>query len=144
MRSLKLQVLGNIGQDATVSEVNGRFCINFSIAHNKKWMDSDGVKREQTTWVNCGLWKDKREKTSIAQYLKAGTIVLVDGVPEVRQYKSKDGQMVASLQLNVANIELAGNATQKTDNRPTQTQATHEPAGLPSAYSGEVEDDLPY
>ena len=98
MSKLTMQILGNIGQDATVSEIAGRFCINFSVAHNQQFTDNDGVVRKITTWVNCGYWKDKREKTAIAQYLKAGTYVAVDGIPSHRQYKNKDGQMVVSFQ----------------------------------------------
>jgi single-stranded DNA-binding protein len=43
MSLAKITVLGNIGQDAQVREVNGRYAINFSIAHNRKWTDNDGV-----------------------------------------------------------------------------------------------------
>ncbi|MCL4482224.1 MAG: single-stranded DNA-binding protein [Bacteroidetes bacterium] len=142
MSALKLQVLGNIGQDATVSEVNGRFCINFSVAHNKQFTDNDGVLRKITTWVNCGYWKDKREKTAIAQYLKAGTIVLVEGTPEVRQYKNKDGQMVASLQCNVTSINLAGSAQKSTDEPHVKQEKQPEPEF--SGTAPENEDDLAF
>ncbi len=142
MSLLKLQVLGNIGQDATVSEVNGRFCVNFSVAHNKQFTDNDGVLRKITTWVSCGYWKDDKKKTVIAQYLKAGTIVLVEGVPEVRQYKNKDGQMVVSLQCNVSNINLAGTA-QKTENAQ-QVPQEKVPVSEFSAGTGEEANDLPF
>ena len=144
MSSLTLQILGNIGQDATVNEVNGRFCVNFSIAHNRKWTDSDGVERKQTTWVNCGLWKDKREKTAIAQYLKAGTVVLVYGVPEIR-YKNKDGQTIASLQCNVTNINLAGNSPQKADTGSQKHEPEHEVAEMPGSFiNTDGSDGMPF
>lgn len=142
MSLLKLQVLGNIGQDATVSEVNGRFCINFSVAHNKQFTDNDGVLRKITTWVNCGYWKDDRKKTVIAQYLKAGTIVLVEGTPEVRQYKNKEGQMVCSLQCNVTNINLAGTAQRA--NEESHAKSEKEPVPEFSGMPTGSEDDLPF
>ena len=145
MSVLNLQILGNIGQDATVNEVNGRFCINFSIAHNRKWTDADGVERKSTTWVNCGFWKDKREKTEVAKYLKAGTIVLVDGTPEVRQYKNKDGQMISSLQCNVTNLNLAGTAQPKTDGGHAAEVLEPADRELPGAGSStDGGDDLPF
>ena len=110
MSFAKISVLGNIGQDAEVREVNGRFAINFSIAHNRRWTDSDGVKRENTTWFSCAIWKDSRDKIKIAEYLKAGQIVLVEGMPEVRTYKNKDGITVAALNVNVSEIFFAGSA----------------------------------
>lgn len=110
MSFVKVQILGNIGQDAEIREINGRFAINFSIAHNRKWTDSDNVKRELTTWFSCAIWKDSREKTKVAEYLKAGQIVMVEGVPEVRTYKNKDGVTVASLNVNVSDFYFAGSA----------------------------------
>lgn len=145
MSELTMQVLGNIGQDATVSEVNGRFCINFSIAHNRKWVDNDGVERKSTTWVNCGYWKDKREKTGIAQYLKAGSVVLVGGIPEVRQYKNKDGQVVASLQCNVTSLALAGSAPVAGEKTPKADAVVPAGADLPGSDGGQDgPDDLPF
>ncbi|MEI6565290.1 MAG: single-stranded DNA-binding protein [Verrucomicrobiota bacterium] len=142
MSHLKLQVLGNIGQDATVSEVNGRFCVNFSVAHNKQFTDNDGVLRKITTWVSCGYWKDDRKKTAIAQYLKAGTIVLVEGTPEVRQYKNKDGQIVSSLQCNVSSINLAGTAQKSSEEQHAKSEKEPEPEF--SGASSTVEDDAPF
>jgi len=148
MSALRLQILGNIGQDATVAEVNGRFCINFSVAHNKQFTDNDGVLRKITTWVNCGLWKDDKKKTEVAKYLKAGTIVLVEGTPEVRQYKNKDGQQVASLQCNVTNVNLAGSAQKASESTPVAHEENHaanvnEPA-TQFADGGNTPDDLPF
>jgi len=142
MSLLKLQVLGNIGQDATISEVNGRFCVNFSVAHNKQFTDNDGILRKITTWVSCGYWKDDKKKTAIAQYLKAGTIVLVEGTPEVRQYKNKDGQMVSSLQCNVSNINLAGTAQKSGEESHAKQEKQPEPEF--QGVDSEGPDDLQF
>jgi len=128
MSFAKISVLGNIGQDAEVREVNGRYAINFSIAHNRKWTDSDGVKRENTTWFSCAIWKESREKTKIAEYLKAGQIVLVEGSPEVRTYKNKDGQTIAALNINVIEVNFAGSVRRdESKNNQSEANGTDDP-----------------
>jgi single-strand DNA-binding protein len=147
MSLAKITVLGNIGQDAQVREVNGRFAINFSIAHNRKWTDNEGVIRESTTWFNCAIWKESREKTKIAEYLKAGQIVLVEGTPEVRTYKNKDGQTIAALSVNVQEINFAGSA-KKEGEKPREPEAemnaNESLEGTNDFGKDPVKDDLPF
>ena len=105
---IKLQVIGNIGQDARISEVNGSKSINFSLAHNRKFADKDGVMIEKTTWVNCTFWRRDGASVEIAKYLTAGTKVFAEGLPETQMYQGKDGRMQSSLNLNVTMVELVG------------------------------------
>ena len=39
---IKMQVIGHLGQDATVNNVNGKSVINFSVAHSEKYKNKDG------------------------------------------------------------------------------------------------------
>jgi len=139
MSFVKLQVLGNIGKDAEIREVNGRFAINFSIAHNRRWTDSDGIKRESTTWFSCAIWKDSREKTKIAEYLKSGQIVMVEGTPELRTFKNKDGVTIAAINVNVSDVHFAGSA-QKTAGQPAEKAAEPVYDSYPE-FNGDPFDD---
>ena len=136
MSLAKITVLGNIGQDAQVREVNGRYAINFSIAHNRKWTDNDGVIRESTTWFSCAIWKETREKTKIAEYLKAGQIVLVEGTPELRTYKNKEGQTIAALNVNVQEINFAGSAKKEGEKAKEPEAGSH--------ANGNLHDEIDY
>lgn len=102
---IKLQVIGNLGQDAKVSETNGQKAINFSIAHNMRTVDNEGVVNETTTWVNCTMWKDKEKSADVVKYLTKGTKVFVEGLPKVKGYK-KDGEHYVSLNLVVQRLDL--------------------------------------
>ncbi|MDE3125010.1 MAG: single-stranded DNA-binding protein [Bacteroidota bacterium] len=102
---IKLQVIGNLGKDAIVNDVNGRKVINFSIAHTERYKDAQGAQKERTTWVECAYWTDR---TAIAPYLKKGTQVYVEGQPDVRTYTTQDGKQGASLSLRIANVQLLG------------------------------------
>lgn len=64
---IKLQVIGNLGRDCVVNNVNGKNVINFSVAHTEKFKDAQGQQKDKTTWVECAYWTDR---TAIAPYLK--------------------------------------------------------------------------
>jgi single-strand DNA-binding protein len=44
----------------------------------------------------------------VAQYLKKGTQVYVEGQPDIRTYTTQDGRNGASLTLRVGNLQLLG------------------------------------
>jgi single-strand DNA-binding protein len=102
---IKLQIVGNLGKDCIVNEVNGRKVINFSVAHTERYKDSQGNQKERTTWVECAYWTDK---TAVSQYLSKGKMVYAEGAPEADAYTKKDGQPGATLRMRVQSIQLLG------------------------------------
>jgi single-strand DNA-binding protein len=102
---IKLQVIGNLGKDALVNNVNGKSVINFTVAHTERFKDAQGNQKDRTTWVDCSYWTDR---TAVAPYLKKGTQVYVDGQPDVRAYTTQDGRQGATLTLRVASVQLLG------------------------------------
>ncbi len=141
---IKLQVIGNLGKDCLTNTVNGKTVMNFNVAHTEKFKDAQGNQKDKTIWVECAYWSDK---TGIAPYLKKGTMVYVEGAPEVRTYPKNDGTTGTSLTLRVMNVQLLGGS-----NRGT------EPSGEPTSYGNnsnrqqnttptdiaEAVDDLPF
>lgn len=136
---IKLQVIGNLGRDAVVNNVNGRSVINFSVAHTEKFKDSSGAQRERTVWVDCAYWTDR---TAIAPYLKKGTQVYVEGGPDVRTYETQDGKQGASLSLRVINIQLLGSKSGNGDGTPTQDSESSSSTSI--SADQDIEDDLPF
>lgn len=102
---IRLQVLGNVGKDPTVNNVNNRVAINFNVAVTEKWKDAAGNQQEKTRWIDCALW---RETGNIAQYIKKGDKIYVEGVPDATTYQKQDGTTVAIQKLRVTNIVLLG------------------------------------
>ena len=102
---IKLQIIGNLGKDCIVKEINGKHVINFSVAHTERFKDSQGVQKERTTWVECAYWTDR---TAIAPYLLKGTTVFAEGSPEAESYTNKEGQPAVTLRMRVQNIQLLG------------------------------------
>ena len=102
---IKLQVIGNLGKDALVNNVNGKTVINFNVAHTERYKDAQGNQKDRTTWVDCSYWTDR---TAVAPYLKKGTQVYVEGTPDVRSYTTADGRNGASLTLRIVSVQLLG------------------------------------
>jgi len=100
---IKLQIIGNLGKDCIVKEVNGKNVINFSVAHTERYKDSQGNQKERTTWVECAYWTDR---TAVAQYLTKGRTVYAEGSPEADAYSNKEGQPAATLRMRVQNVQL--------------------------------------
>ena len=151
---IKLQIVGNLGKDCIVKEVNGKNVINFSVAHTERYKDSQGAQKERTTWVECAYWTDK---TAVAQYLTRGKTVYAEGTPEADAYMNKDNQAAATLRMRVINIQLVGgnsgdgtnqqsaanqgNASEQHHTPPSNQMATNSNSTA-SANSGA--DDLPF
>lgn len=114
---LKTILIGNLGSDAKVKKFDGKQVVSFSVAHNEKYKDSDGVIHEKVLWISCTLWRDR--ETSLAKYLLKGQSVFLEGNPSITTYKNKNGEVVPSFSLKVLNLELLGSkpSAQK-DNAP--------------------------
>ena len=67
--------------------------INFSVAVNKSYKNSEGTKVEKTDWISAVIWKKKDASIKIADYLKKGTKVLIEGEPGVDSFIGKDGKV---------------------------------------------------
>lgn len=138
---LKATLIGNLGKDATVNNVNGKNVINFSVAHTEKWKGADGTPNEKTTWVDCSYWT---EKVGVAPYLLKGQQVYVEGQPEARSFPKNDGSTGVSLSFRVNSIQLLGGAVAQT-NTPTP-QAAPKPAVVvePAYPAADPIDDMPF
>ena len=150
---IKLQIIGNLGKDCIVKEVNGKTVINFSVAHTERFKDAMGNQKERTTWVECAYWT---ERTAIAPYLKKGQQVFVEGTPEVEGYMNKENQPAATLRVRVQNVQLLGSRPENTTQGGQQGYQTAgqnaQPAmagasnfnGNPRGDNSEPADDLPF
>ena len=141
---IKLQIIGNLGKDCIVKEVNGKTVINFSVAHSERFKDAQGNQKERTTWVECAYWTDK---TAIAQYLTKGKTVYAEGSPEADAYTNKEGQVAATLRMRVQNVQLLGGGEGQGSNQGNVTNAgtTIAPVVVNNPETAVVPvDDLPF
>lgn len=148
---IKLQVIGNLGKDCVVNNVNGKNVINFSVAHTEKFKDAQGVQKDKTVWVECAYWTDR---TAIAPYLKKGQQVYAEGIPDIRTYTTKEGAPGSSLSLRINMVQLIGgrgenqggetsSGTGYQNQQPSYNQPPSH-AGVSSNEITEPSDDLPF
>ena len=144
---IKLQIIGNLGKDCIVSDVNGKSVINFSVAHSERYKDAQGNQKERTTWVECAYWTDR---TNISPYLVKGKTVYVEGSPSADAYTNKEGQVSATLRLRVQSLQLLGGTQtdSSSTNQYTGVNAAAPPKSM-DAVSAEtigaaVDNDLPF
>jgi single-strand DNA-binding protein len=101
-------VVGRLTQDAAVKTLKDeRKVVNFSIAVNDGYTDKKTSKWVATpTFFSCSYWLS----TAIAQRLKKGNLVELNGRVSVNAWKDMQGEANASLNYHVDSIKLHGGA----------------------------------
>jgi len=159
---IKLQIIGNLGKDCIVKEVNGQNVINFSVVHSERYKDKQGNLKERATWVECAYWTDK---TGVVPYLTKGKTVYAEGYPEVDAYTNKDNVAAATLRMRVLSIQLVGgvgegstnpnaggnpnysannNASAGNNNYSSASTPTTSSSMAPVSMASDAADDLPF
>ncbi|MBC7889426.1 MAG: single-stranded DNA-binding protein [Ferruginibacter sp.] len=142
---IKLQIIGNLGKDCIVKEVNGKNVINFSVVHSERYKDIQGNQKERATWVECAYWTDK---TGVVPYLTKGKTVYAEGYPEADAYMNKDNLPSGTLRMRVMSLQLVGGTGGENSSQSSATNSTSSysaPAAAASpVMSTPVADDLPF
>lgn len=109
---LKIEIIGNIGNDAEIKSFNGKEFVSFNVAHTEKFND-----KEYTTWVSVIL---NGNGGNLKQYLKKGAKVFVRGNLSINQYQNKNGQWAVGVNVSATEIQLCG---LKAENAPAHEEA---------------------
>jgi single-strand DNA-binding protein len=108
----KIIVTGALGRDAELKTLpSGKNVLEFSIAVNSGFGDS-----KKTYWWKAKLFGDRAAK--LVEHFVKGTKLLIEGVPELREYEAKDGNgKRISPEIFVTDFEFIGGrqATQTTE-----------------------------
>ncbi|KAF9927733.1 hypothetical protein FBU30_002936 [Linnemannia zychae] len=87
----KATIIGRVGQDAELNNVgNGRSVVHFSVATSENKVDTEGNIIKTTQWHRIVSWDQKRNPL-LADHVKKGDMVYVEGPIYYRSYTSKDG-----------------------------------------------------
>lgn len=101
---INLSVIGHIGNNAEIKDVNGKKVVRFSVCVDLSYKNKDGVKVEKNVWIECNGWNH----VNVAPYLLKGTLVYVAGLPGTNAYTNKDSELKSSQTLTVNELELLG------------------------------------
>jgi len=120
---IQMQLIGTLGKDAEVKDVDKTKVINFSIAVTQGYGD-----KKTTLWVEAAKFGDK---ITVANYLKKGTKVFVSGEPSLQNWTSKTGSSGTSLKIRVNELELLGDKQNKSQDEQVAATASSPSSDLP-------------
>src|SRR5215217_850360 len=104
MAFCKAMIIGNLGRDPELRYTpSGRPVTEFSVAVNQSTKNQQtGEWVEATDWFRVSIWGDRGER--VAENLRKGNRVLVDGRFRTREYEAKDGQKRISLEITADTV----------------------------------------
>lgn len=111
----KAILLGNVGKDPEIRDAGGNKVATFGLATSETWKDKDGNKQEQTDWHNIVVWGEK-PCAVIAQYVKKGSKLLIEGKIRTRKYTDKDNNERYVTEIICDNFKLEGDANRQASN----------------------------
>ncbi len=92
--------IGNLTRDPelTYTPAGVPVC-KFGMAANRRFTGAGGEKKEEVTFIDCTAWQKTAE--TIAQYLKKGTRIHIEGRLSFNAWQSEDGQRRSKLEVTV-------------------------------------------
>ena len=96
---------------------NGVAVSNFTIACNRPFKNKDTGESE-ADFINCVVWRKTAE--SLANYMKKGSMIGVDGKLQSRTYDDKDGKKVFVTEVLAESIQFLD--SKGTQNKEGQSQ----------------------
>ena len=94
---------GYLGKDPETQPAAATTLTKFSLAVTDRWKDSSGEKQERTNWINIVVWNGNGE--NVAQYLKKGSHVLIEGSLRVSEWDDKEsGQKRSKTEVHASKV----------------------------------------
>ena len=143
MNSVKL--LGNLTRDPELTFTQGGLAIaKMGIAINRKWKDSNGQPKEETTFVDIEGFGKQAEV--FAQYHKKGQKALIEGRLKLDQWQDKaSGQKKHRMIVVMEEFHFVGAPERNQDSQPNrQAQRPVQQRPAPAPATQPQEDDVPY
>jgi single-strand DNA-binding protein len=136
----KVMIIGRLTRDPEVRNTpNGANVASFAVATGFSWTDQSGQKKEQTEFHNVVAWRKLGD--IVAQYLKKGSQVYIEGRLQTRSWEGQDGkknyrtEIIADSMIMLARpVGSSGSPAGSPSNSPYSSSS---PAGAPPAAAQE-------
>lgn len=134
---------------------NGTAVANFTIAVNRPFSNQQGDR--EADFINCVVWR--RPAENLANYMKKGSLIGVDGRVQTRNYEGQDGKRVFVTEIVADSVQFLetkgtkGGGNQQSDgyqnsqNNNNQHQQNSVPTDqnpVPNHLIDIEDDDLPF
>lgn len=146
----RVVVVGRLTRDPELKYTpSGHAVANFNVAVNRQFKNKDG--EQEADFIQCVTWRKQAE--NLANYMKKGSQIGVDGRLQTRNFEDKNGRTVFVTEILAESIQFleSKNSTGNTNSsnskqQPKQTEQPQQPQSFEQA--GEQinigDDDLPF
>lgn len=102
----KVIIYGNMTRDPELKALptSGNSVCNFSVATNRTWTGKDGQKQTDVQFHNVVCYG--RQAETVAQYMRKGSGILVEGRLQTRQWQTKDGQKRQTTEIVAESVQF--------------------------------------
>ena len=126
----KVVLVGHLGSDPDSRYTpSGTAVVNFTLATNEAWRDSNGESQEKTEWHRCVMFGKSAELAG--EWVKKGQLVYIEGKLQTRNWEDKDGNKRYTTEIVSDVFTMLGRKMNESE-KPVVTS------------SGDDEDDLPF
>ncbi len=137
-----IAVMGRLAADPQLRQTTtGKNVASFRIACDRGYKGADGV--SPVDWLNCQAWGKTAE--FVCKYFQKGSLIVVDGRIQTRQYQDKNGSNRTAVEIVANNINFAGPKSSDPNASGTGAPAPGHSAGGNEDFALiEDEGDLPF
>lgn len=132
----KVLLIGNLTRDPDVKMMtNGRPVCNFGLALNRSYKDSEGNRKDETTFVDVECFGPRAE--AVGRFFTKGRAIFVEGRLKLDQWESKEGEKRSAIRVVLDNFEFVDSR------QDSQTQTNQSPSPAPEATAQAVSPEEP-
>lgn len=98
-------LIGRLTRDPELRYIpTGTAVCEFGLAVNREWNDSSGQKQKEVLFIECTAWARRAEV--MAQYLKKGAPVFVEGHLKLDEWQAEDGSKRSKIKFVCDNFQF--------------------------------------
>lgn len=128
----KAIIIGNLTKDPELKSLpSGIKVATLSMATNRTWKDKNGVRQEGVDFHNVVVFD--RQAENVAQYMKKGSSLMVEGRMQTRSWDAQDGTKKYRTEVVADKIQFG---PRKEGSAPYSAPASSAPKPASSASAG--------
>lgn len=130
-------IIGRLTNDPQLKTTpGGQSVATFSMATNRTWVNKQGVRQQDVQYHNIVVWGRQGEVAN--QFLKKGTMAMIEGRLQTRKWQDKQGQNHSITEIVSEHLQLGPRAMNES---PSKFGSAAEPAEKETANSHDFTDD---
>ena len=146
----RVLLIGNLTRDPEVRMMSsGRPVCNFGLAMNRSYKDSEGNRKEETTFVDVECFGPRAE--AVARFFSKGRPIFVEGRLKLDQWESKEGEKRSALRVVLDNFEFVDSGKPDHSSHDTPPSLSSPPTSPPASPHNEptkndidLDEDVPF